>query len=306
MLRSRSNYFVAVMAAVLVVTAGCSFNPFRDTKPSQPQTVVGLVDMEQAIKNHPKHANFEKLQNEYNALVAEVEAAKRQNASAAYMDGSAGLSAAASDEFNSRMTAKQSEMNTQLQAEVKEVEQKLGTDMESYVRELDKDYQPRIFSLQLKLKTLELSKEQAETLAAESDKLQKERSEKIASKHEELAKQLNETMAGKQAAAKAEFDSYGQRVHNEIGDKLKTKQAELANRNAVTLDPANGSRSEPEQKLALKQQEIKVLQEFIVNDIRDKVGVIAAKLGLEIVLTEAKVNISAVDITNQVITEINK
>jgi len=297
--------FVAVVVVLLGITAGCNFNPFRDTKPSL-QSTVGLINMADAIKNHPKNANLQKLQNEYNMMVGQTATVEQKQAASDMSSKLTGLNDAANEEFNTKMVAKQNEMNTELQASAKEVEAQLGEQMDAYTKELQKEYESRIISLQLKMKTLELSKEQAEALNAEADKLQKERSEKISAKHQELAGKLNEIMADKQAAAKTEIDDYGQKIRAEIGQTLRSKQTALQNQNALGSNSPNGVRSEEEQKIVFKQQEIKVLQDFIINDIKDKVAVVAAKLGLELVLTEAKVNVNAVDITSQVTAEINK
>jgi len=56
----------------------------------------------------------------------------------------------------------------------------------------------------------------------------------------------------------------------------------------------------------MKQQEINVLEEYILNDIRDKAAKVAVERRLAAVLTGYKVNVSAVDITDPVIAAFKK
>jgi len=56
----------------------------------------------------------------------------------------------------------------------------------------------------------------------------------------------------------------------------------------------------------LKKQEIAALQDLIIVNITEKTAKIAAESGYEAVLTNVTVNVSAVDITTQVIAECNK
>ncbi|MBP2645311.1 MAG: outer rane chaperone Skp (OmpH) [Firmicutes bacterium] len=290
---------VAVTVFLLAFTAGCDFNPFRTAKPSQ-QSTIGLVDMGQLIKSHPKYAELEKLQNEYNQMGQQLGASEqRPNGS----NGNLERMNAANEEYSTRMQVKQNQISSQLQSTAKDVESQLSTELNAYAQELQKEYQSRIISLQLKKKTLELTKEQAEALQAEEDKLQKELSEKTDAKRQELAQKMNAIMSEKQANAKTEMDAYAQTLHSEIADKLQNGN-DGANQKLSMSE--TGAQSDAERSLVFKQQEIKALQERIVTDIKDKVAILAAKMGLELVLTEAKVNVSAIDITSQAITEINK
>jgi Skp family chaperone for outer membrane proteins len=60
------------------------------------------------------------------------------------------------------------------------------------------------------------------------------------------------------------------------------------------------------QQLAWKREEITVLREWIVSDVLDKAGKVAAQQGFDLVLAAVKVNAHAVDITDDVIAEVNK
>lgn len=293
------------MVITLGIAAGCSSKATQDTKAPQPQ--IGIIDVQKAIKAHPKYPDWQRLQQEYTALAAEAAkgAAPAAPATApALPDALAGINDAASQEFNAKMAAKQDELKTQLQASYTEIRQQMSTEFDAYAQELDKTYQPEIFSLQLKMKTLQLSKDESAKLQSQIDGIQKERADKLSAKQQQLAGKLNETMSAKDADMQRQLNTYGQQLHAEIQSKVDGQQAELAKR--MTPTPVPPAASDIDQKLEMKRQEMKATEEYIVNDIKDKTAKVAAQQGLEVALANVKVNATGVDITDAVIAEFNK
>lgn len=305
MRKNRRNILVAVaMVIVLGVVTGCASKPSQDAKTVETQSVMGVLDMDKAIKNHPKYSEFLRLQQELNALSGEAQA-QNADAQSAGPDEVAGLATAADQEFKAKMAAKQTEVEANLRANADELRRKQADELDAYVREIDKDYQPKIFDLQLKLKTVQLTKEQAAAIEADMKTIQQERAAKIASRQQELSGQLDGLMAAKQSAAQSELENYSRELHASIGTKLSAQQAEVSGRVSpkVLGDNAVGQKA---QAAAFKRQEMTVLQEFILNDIRDKGAKVAVDKGLSTVLTGVRANISAVDITDAVIAEFKK
>ena len=58
------------------------------------------------------------------------------------------------------MAGKHDELNRQLQAQSEAMRQEINEQVDKYVRELDQSYQNRNFALQIKLKTIDLTKEE--------------------------------------------------------------------------------------------------------------------------------------------------
>ncbi|HMM20913.1 MAG TPA: hypothetical protein PKA10_09225 [Selenomonadales bacterium] len=304
MLKNRSSMSIVVaMVIMLGIVAGCASNPSPDAKSADNQAPIGVMDMDKAIKNHPKYNELLRLQQEADNLSREAQA-ENYSARPAGPDEAAGLASAADQEFKAKMAAKQAEIETGLRASVEELQRKQAADMDAYAQELDKEYQPEIFDRQLKLKTVKLTPEQATALEAEINAIQKERAAKLAAHQQELAGTLNERLAAKQAAAQSELEQYSRDLHAAIGSKLSAQQAEVAGRGPS--QPAGGAAGEKVQAAAFKRQEVSVLQDFILNDIRDKGAKIAVEKGLGTVLTGVRANISAVDITDAVIAEFKK
>ena len=305
--------FLSALLTVTLLAAGCGTKSTPETKTAAvPQ--VGILNVDKAIQAHPKYADYQRLQKEYNTLAAQAAvekqaAAQGQAQDNAMPDGALqGLNEALGQEFNSKVAAKQNEISVRLSQKADQVRRDLAGQFDAYTKEIDETYQSQIFSLQLKLKTVQLSKEEMEALQKQLEQLQGERSAKLSAKEKELSGQLEAAMAPEKAAAEKELSAYANEVNTALQQQAAVKSAEIAARmqTAPLQSQAGQGRTETEQKAALKSREITVLQDSIIKDIQDKTAKIAAERSLEAVLGVYKVNVSAVDITDAVIAEIKK
>ncbi|AJQ25952.1 hypothetical protein [Pelosinus fermentans] len=312
-----SNHkFLIMILALMMLVAGCSTKKVQDTK--EPQPLVGIVDMKKAAQSHPKYKQVLALEEEVRSISAQAQAQqaamaqsaqKTLNLSETSQGDLAELNKTFQQEFTEKMSLKEQEVNTRLAAKENSIHQTLSDEFKVYTDEIDKEYQPQIFNLQLKLKTVQLEKEEAASLQEQLETLQTKRAEKIAEKQKQLAGQMTEKMAPDKAAAQQELEAYSKQVNQEISQKAAAKQEEIAARNMQTLSlPGNTAQESGngQQQAMMKQQELKALQDWIVQDISDKTGKVAIESGLEAVLTNVTVNVSGVDITAAVIAECNK
>ncbi len=312
-----SNHkFLIMILALMMLVAGCSTKKVQDTK--EPQPLIGIVDMKKAVQSHPKYKQVLSLEQEVRSVSAQAQAqqaAMAQNAqkmlnlSETSQEDLAELNKTFQQEFTEKMSLKEQEVNTRLATKENSIRQTLSDEFKVYTDELDKEYQPQIFNLQLKLKTVQLAKEEAASLQEQFETLQTQRAEKIAEKQKQLTEQMVEKMAPDKAAAQQELEAYSKQVNQEISQKAAAKQEEIAARNMQTLSLPGNTEQESDngqQQVMMKQQELQALQESIIQDINDKTGKVAVESGLEAVLTNVAVNVSAVDITAAVIAECNK
>lgn len=306
--------FLSALLTVTLLAAGCGTKSTPETK-TAPAPQVGILNVDKAVQAHPKYADYQRLQKEYNTLTAQAAVEKQAAAQGQAVDHAMpegalqGLNEQLGQEFNSKVAAKQEEISVRLNQKADQVRRDLSAQFDAYTKEIDETYQTQIFSLQLKLKTVQLSKEEMEALQKQLEQLQGERSAKLSAKEKELSGQLEALMAPEKAAAEKELSAYANELNAALQQHAAAKGAEIAARmqQAAPLQtPTAQGRTESEQKAALKSQEMKVLQDFIIKDIQDKTAKIAAERGLEAVLGTYKVNISAVDITDAVIAELKK
>lgn len=308
---------VVIMVSVAIFAAGCFNKSAKDTN-AVPAN-IGIIDMAKAVQAHPRYNEFLSQKQELNTLVAQGQAQARQQAavaatpqlSASSIQDSAALNAALEQEFKEKMTAKQSELHQKLSVKAEALRQQLTDQMNAYTAELDKEYQPQIFNLQLKLKTVQLKKEEMEALQTEIEKLQQTRHEMLTLKEKQLAEQMDAAMAPEQAAVEQQLADFSKQLNSQLAEKAAVKGAEISSRNqagisALTTSTADNGLRELEQKAGLKRQEIAALEQTIIQDVRDKAAKVAAERQLDSVITNVQVNITAVDITEAVIAEFKK
>lgn len=321
MLQSKSTKIIGLLAVLVLVAVFVVAYPKLKTKedtknPIAPQ--VGVIDMNKAIKAHPKYQQAATLEQHYNAIAAKAEAEARTSAGnsakgysaniEAPAASSAGIGAALEQEYNAKMADKKAQLDSALSAKADKVHQSLSSELKAYSDELDKTYQPQILSMQLKIKTVQLNKEEMASLQNELDKLQNERAAKLAAKERELAGKMEQMLAPEKTAAEQQLAAYSEQLNKDLAAKASAQNAEIAARNQQSLpmspqQSSIGGQNAAEQQLAMKRREIDALTQAIVDDIRDKAAKVAAARGLDTVLANAKVNINAVDITSDVISE---
>jgi hypothetical protein len=297
------------MLSVAIFTVGCGTKPqAQDTKTPNPPQPLGIIDMAKAVKAHPKYQEMEGLQQQLDILAVQSQAKQQAQYNQSAADVStgtvdAGLNAALEQEFKAKVDAKQAELTAGLRTKADQLRRDLTAELKTYSDEVDKEYQPQIFSLQLKLKTVKLDKEEMAALQSQLDTLQKERTTKLSAKEQEQAARMDAVMVPEQAAVEQQMKAYAQQLNTELSQKAAAKTAEITARNTPQPQPAD---SNGEQQLAAKRQEIDALEQAIVQDITDKTGKIATEKGIDAVITGVAVNVNAVDITDLVIAECKK
>ena len=295
--------------------AGCGTKKAQDTEVVAPK--VGIIDMNKAVKGHPQYNQLMNLGQQVDTIAGQLDAqqlgATRQNPVQGITDVTekqmAELNTASKQEFEVKMAAKQEELSPRLTAKVDATRKVLSDEMKTYTDQLDKEYQPQIFNLQLKLKTVQLSKEEAAAVQVELEKIQAKRSDALGLKQKQLSARMDELIAPEKAAIDEQLATYAQELNAQISKQGAAKQAEIVSRSQQQQPTAPQTSQAPStmsEQLAMKKQEFEALQGSIVANITEKTAKVATDNGYEVVLTNVAVNISAVDITTQVIDECNK
>ena len=303
------------MLVLTLFIAGCGSKKAPDTEVPAPK--MGIIDMTKAVKAHPQYNQLMDLGQQVDTIAAQLEAQQISKARVAPVEGISevsnqqmeALNTASKQEFNAKMSAKQEELSPRITAKVDSSRQVLSDEMKTYNDQLDKEYQPQIFNLQLKLKTVQLTKEETTVLQTELEKIQAQRSVALEAKQAQLATRMDELVAPEKAAVEQQLAAYAQQLNEEISKRTAAKQAEIVgrvNEQPIPETQAGQDTSAAQEQLAMKKQEVEALQASIIANVIEKTAKVAAENGYEAVLTNVAVNVSAVDITTQVIAECNK
>lgn len=307
--------FLVILLLSAVFFTGCSRSATPETKsPITPQ--VGVIDMDKAVKAHPKYPEWQKLKQQAATMSQRLSMNAGQAASPAEpppsidMQGSAatGLQTAAEQEFNAKMAAKQRELQAVLDQKANQIQNELAAKHSVYAEELDEEYRSQIFNYQLKLQTIRMDEQQAAEVKKKLDDLKAEQAGKMAAKEKELSQSLAALMEPEKAAMQEELSRYAGQIQAELNARTSARMATIAGQTGqeITAPAPTAVNLQVEQQLGMKQQEIDVLEEYMLNDIRDKAGKVAIERNLDTVLTGYQVNVTAVDITNAVIAAFKK
>ncbi|MDF2876815.1 MAG: hypothetical protein K0R22_3498, partial [Sporomusa sp.] len=202
----------------------------------------------------------------------------------------------------------QQELQTRLAGKANKLHSELSTELKTYAEQLEQEYQPQLFNLQLKLQTVRMDEKEAAAVKKALDDLKAEQTNKLTVREKELAQKLETALTPDKTASEQELATYAKQLHSEISNKMAAQTANIADKGTGPLSSSSTAAgvSALEQQFTMKQQEISALEDTILNDIRDKAAKVAIERNLDVVFTGQRVNVSAVDITDAVITAVKK
>ncbi len=308
---------IAIVAFGVVGYAVSLQSNKNSTKPDaqavENQTDIGVIDMSQVLKAHPKYGQTIELQKELNTLKAEID--NKLN----FINHQAMPNSIAVDEKailssqnqlgQQQLIAKHAELNEKLQKKEDELRQSFNEQMNKDVAVIDEEYMPEIFNLKLKMKTLQMTEDAFNQMQAKINELQEARNKKVHEKQQQYLSQLGEQMKAEQQKATEEFNLFAQQVEKENKEFSSQKTAGLTERNNNVDNQGNESVAqiaELKQQVADKEVELQKIQDEILDEATSLVAKVALENNLSVVINKVKVNINGLDITDLVIQGFNK
>lgn len=319
-MNNQAKIGIALASALVIGAVGYwGFNQINTPdadQSTQMETIVaekfGVLESVRAVKAHPGYAELEALAKEMNDLKRDTQMKMQRTAA---MSMPAGLrmeisnnmmagEQAARTEANQKLEAKETELNKRL-AEVELAKRRAASEeMENYRRSVSEEYKLKIFNIKLKLETLHVADEAKESMEADMQKLQAEEEAKLGEKYQEILTKLSEEMMVEQKKATEEMDAYIEEVGKEYGllgakgvAPNEAAMAELAQMNQQLQADVESAQAEYE----AKRKQHDEIEGMILRDIKLKVARIAGEQGLTVVFGDVRVNLNAIDITDEVI-----
>jgi hypothetical protein len=273
---------------------------------------IAVVNWDRALQEHPQSARLQNLKDEYNRLLD-----KRREQE---IIGKTRLSSLAklyqlkrnskqnflSAEFLTRMT----EMQTAEQKKLKELSNQLADQVDKELAEEEKKmneyYRLKIFNLRLKLDTLRMMPEERKKLDAELKmvKAAKDRDRMLLMQHK--IGLVNQRMEPHVNAMRQKLDAYARQLQGQmLADMAKgaEKDSSLLQKAPAALHELLGT---VDQELDKRQQGIETLETSMKKDMESIVLKLAKERGYSIVFHKYRTNISADDITGDVISGLKK
>lgn len=305
---------VVIFAGYLLkATGGDSKSPKGSTAVAT-RTDIGIIDMQKALKAHPKYQDLVRLKKELNTLMAQNEGAQNfttDNQIPAVDQGA--LDDAVKQKQNEKLIAKHAEINERLKRKNKELTDQFEKEFEVELAKINTYYQPMIFDLKLKMETANITEEARKQLNEKRINLENERNQKIEQKQQEFKNKINAIMQDESKKGETELAEARKEIEETIKTEKSVKQEEINTRNNQTMLNQNevvkldvNQIAKGKETMIYKEQEIAVLEESMHNDILGKVAKIAIEKNLVTVLAVVQINVSAMDITDLVIAEFKK
>lgn len=319
MKQQRKGLLVGVLAFSLFLS-GCSLGGCgRDVAKPIAGPSIAVVNLKEAVKKNPAYDQYKKLEAEYNNLEAQYRAEQQSLTMKAQAQAIAlkglGDQKALTDSYNlaiqSKILAKEQAMNLALAQKRNELVSKYKDTIPSPPTAADL----RIVSLQLELQSD--THDVALGLGAKRDEAIKAERAKKEAELQQLLAERNHTNADRQKALEAkvmselqpiieagrqELAAYAEQVKKEaVADRDKNLQEQ-----AQTIMAKNGLpnpvvwNSQWAKRLENKKAELQAMHDAILEDIRARVAVIAQKEKIDLVLVDDNNNVSAKDLTNEV------
>lgn len=319
---NRKKVLFAVLALAIALCAGYYYlnsaapKNAKDLPGGVPaaKSDIGYVDVNQAIRAHPKYQTLVQLKKEYNDTADAAQSRKgfRVESPVPSADLSA-LGESARQARNQKIAAKHAELNERLKQKESELAAQFSTERQAEAQAIDDLYYPQIFNLQLKLDTLRVDQETAANILEQIDALKQEHNDKAREAQRKFAVAISERMRAEQEKASEELNQYAAAIDQELGVAARQKQEEIETRNRAAMEQkvnemkrGMADEESARQDLQNKQQEIAALEEAMQKDIADKVEKLAIERKLTTVLSALRVNVSAVDLTDLLIEEFKK
>lgn len=265
---------VLALTCILVLSAGCastSSTPPAPVKASEP--VYAMVDMQKLLEQHPDRAKMRQMEQ----ALTEIDAAENDKS---------GLLVVAKTEFEAAMKIRQNQDQAALGKKQAALTEQLNEERRQFIEKLEAEYRPLLFNLDLKLKSIQHSPTEAQTLQQEKQRLENERQLKLQSKEDEQAGRFQKEMDAYAKDLSSQSEEYAKKW---MDDRMRELQKPVVS---------------PEREK--QRQAIADLSGRMIQDVRAAVVKVAEREKIEIVWLKPAVRKPVKDITEVAAQEIAK
>ena len=271
---------------------------------------IAVVHWEKVLQEHPQHARLQKLKDEYNLLLdkrREQEIiGKTQMSSLAKLHHLKRNSKQnfLSADFFARMTEKQAAEQEKLKQLSEQFADQVDKELAEEEKKLEEHYKLRLFNLRLKLDTVRMVPEQRSKLEAElkAARADRDRDRMLLIQHKMGL--VNQRMQPHVDAMRQRLDAYARQLQSQMMEEMKKgTDNPLLQKVPGALKELLGT---IDGELDKRQQSIETLETSIKKDTESIVIKLAKERGYSIIFHKYRTNVSADDVTGDVISGLKK
>ena len=267
---------------------------------------IAVVNWEKVLAEHPQYAQLQKLKEEYNLLLdrrREHEIIGRTQMSSLaklYQLKRNSKQSFLSADFYTRMAEKQTLEQEKLTKLSSRMADEIDKELAGEEAKMNEHYRLQIFNLRLKLDTMRMRTEERKKLEAELQAVQaaREQDRMLLARHKMAL--LNQRMKPHVDAMRNQLNAYARQLQMQMRDSMMKnadKDASLQKAPAALkalLETVDG-------ELDKQQQGIETLETSLKKDMESAVTKLAKERNYSVVFYKYRMNVSADDITGDVI-----
>ena len=268
---------------------------------------IAVVNWDKALENHPQYASLQRLKDEYNLLLDKRR--EQEIIGKTQISGLAKLHQLKrsskqnflSADFMTRMAEKQAVEQEKLKQLSGQLADEVDKELAEEEKKLESHYQLRLFNLRLKLDTVRMMPEARKQLEAELKEVQaaRDRDRMILMQHK--IGLVNQRMEPHLAAMRQRMDAYAKQLQMQMMESMRQsaeKDNSALQKAPTALKDLLGT---VDQELDQRQQEIETLETSLKKDMESIVAKLAKQRGYTVIFHKYRTNVSADDITGDVI-----
>ena len=277
---------------------------------------IGVLDMDKTLRAHPRFSEVQKLEQQIEKRKAELtresvnvpfNTSADSNLSGIASQEAAGLQQTINLQTDAKMNERKKDLERVLEARITAERQQFTQKLGEYVRELDKEYQPRILSLQLKMQTVQMTPEEKDVLNGQLTAIQNQRAGIIAKQQEVMEQELRQKIVVEQNTAEELLRQYHEELVATAKGQLSDKLTEIqARRVAPSVNTSIANKGTEQDDLRVLEDQLEKVRELIIRELKDAAAKVAAGQNLEVVISRYQLNVQSIDITDAVIAVIKK
>ena len=271
---------------------------------------IAVVHWEKVLQEHPQHARLQKLKDEYSLLLdkrREQEiVGKTQMSSLAKLHQLKRNSKQnfLSADFFARMMEKQAAEQEKLKQLSGQFADQVDKELAEEEKKLDEHYKLRLFNLRLKLDTVRMLPEERSRVEAELKTLKAARDRDRMLLMEHKMGLVNQRMQPHVEAMQQRLDAYARQLQGQMMEEMKKGTDDpLLKKAPGALKELLGTIDE---ELDKRQQGIETLETSIKKETESIVIKLAKERGYSIIFHKYRTNVSADDVTGDVISGLKK
>lgn len=300
----RKVIFVVLLISSLLAAACGSVNTTGEK--------IAVADWKKAVAGHPQYKKLQQGEAIVQDLVkkrkAQEEMAKQQLSSLDKLRELKKVSEVTywDADFNTRMVGAQARENVKLQKFMAQTEKEAEELVAERKREVESSYQLKMFNLRMRLESVKMKPDERKIVEdelaaarnareAELAELNSEKAAYIEKKLAPYAKQMQQRMSQEADRLRQNAAAVMQASEGKYDDMLQ--KAPSALQNALSI---------MDREIEKQQEKNSALEKEINQDIENVVMRLVDKNGYTIVFNTVKVNLTADDITDKIISELQK